>query len=473
MSDVVVVNLTDARNKPEPLSDAGLEALKGKVGAEVKARREREWRNVSKSGEPKNTLHNARAALLRLGVECRLDVFRSRLLIGYAGVQHEIQELVGEVSDDAIIALRRIASDEFKANFTSEVMYDAIRSIAIEHRYDPVCDMLDEAEANWDGQPRLDRMAADYLNAADTPLNRACVRKTMIAAVRRARHPGCKFDTITVLESPEGWNKSGVWRVLAGDEFFSDESVIGKQAREVQEQLSTVWIHENAELAGLKKAEVEAVKAYASRQEDIARPAYGRVVKRQPRHSIDVGTTNSDAYLQSQTGNRRFWPIKVLAPIDLEKLERDRLQLLGEAAAYESRGEEITLDPSLWGAAGVEQDARRIRDPWEDILDDMPTHAFVDQFGRAECFIARPGEPEPVGAIRILHTIGTKQYVATTTVLRLVLQVPHERLTAATTMRLSTVMRQIGWERSADKIAIEGQRVRGYWRPIPVQTDGG
>lgn len=430
------------------------------------------WREQFRNGLPKNTLHNARVALDALGVKCRQDIFQSRLFIGYDGnVSHELQQLVGEVSDDAIIALRRVCSDEFGANFSSELMMDAIRSIAMEHQYNPVCDLLDEAEANWDGEPRLDRMAVDYLNAADTLLNSAFIRKTMIAAVRRARRPGCKFDTITVLESPEGWNKSGYWRVIAGDAYYSDESIIGQRAREVQEQLATVWIHENAELAGMRKQEVEVVKAYASRQEDIARPAYGRVVKRQPRHSIDVGTTNSDTYLQSQTGNRRFWPIRILAPIDLDKLKRDRLQLLGEAAAYESRGEEITLDPSLWGAAGIEQDARRIRDPWEDTLDEMPTHATTNHLDRSEFHYVRHGEAEPIGAIRIIHRIGQREYVATGTVVKYVLQVPNERLTAATTMRLGTVMRQIGWERDANKITIDGKQVRGYWRPARETTE--
>ena len=50
--------------------------------------------------------------------------------------------------------------------------------------------------------------------------------------------------------------------MLAGDENFSDEKIIGKDSREVQEQLAAVWIHENADLAGMKKAEVETVKAY-------------------------------------------------------------------------------------------------------------------------------------------------------------------------------------------------------------------
>jgi predicted P-loop ATPase len=63
---------------------------------------------------------------------------------------------------------------------------------------------------------------------------------------------------------------------------------------------------------------------------DIARRAYGRFVTKQKRHSIEVGTTNADQYLQSQTGNRRFWPLRVMESIDIAKLKRDRTQLWGE-----------------------------------------------------------------------------------------------------------------------------------------------
>ena len=30
------------------------------------------------------------------------------------------------------------------------------------------------------------------------------------------------------------------------------------------------------------------------------------------------------------------------------------------------------LDEALWEAAGIEQEARRVADPWEDILRNMP-----------------------------------------------------------------------------------------------------
>jgi predicted P-loop ATPase len=233
-------------------------------------------------------MHNARLAITALGIECSYDTFHNKLLFGFKdnSMRHVLEQFFGEVSDNGIIALRQLLSDHFGLDFTDKHTRDAVVSLALEHCFDPVADMLVEAEAKWDGVPRLDGMAVNYFNCEDTKLNRAFIRKTMIAAVARVRKPGCKFDNIPVLEADEGWNKSTSWRVLAGDENFSDASIIGKNSREVQEHLAESWIHENADLAGMKKAEVEMVKAYASRQSDDARPAYGHFLKKQRRHSI-------------------------------------------------------------------------------------------------------------------------------------------------------------------------------------------
>jgi hypothetical protein len=413
------------------------------------------WRERLPSGLPRATMHNARLAIRALGIECRSDIFHHRTLVGYKGdaTQHELQSVVGEVTDDAILRLRQILSDQYGVDFGERHVRDAVMSLAVEHRFDPVCDLLAKAEAEWDRKERLDRMAVDYFNAKDTELNRAIMRKTMIALVRRARHPGCKFDTITVLESPEGWDKSGAWRAIAGEENFSDQSILGCGGREVQEQLADVWLHESADLAGLRKSEVEAVKAFASRQVDIARPAYGRTVVRQPRHSICVGTTNDDEYLQSQTGNRRFWPIKVGKRIDLEKLRADRLQLLGEAAYYESQGESITLDENLWEAARKEQEKRRVKDDWEDILARMPGQIITWREARDI-------------KIKIVHSDTEFEYVATNDILTYLLERPVGRRENYHSIRLSKVMRCIGWQRTPHgKVTIDGKQVRGYYRP--------
>jgi predicted P-loop ATPase len=422
---------------------------------------EPEWNETGKEGAPKPSFENARRAIEAIGVACSRDTFHNKTLFGYSDekYKHELQPVLGEVSDDGIVSLRTLLVARFGFDFTEKHVRDAVVSLALENCFDPVRDMIDAAQRDWDGTKRLARMAPDYFNSEDTPLNRAFARKMMIGLIKRAREPGCKFDTIVVLESDEGFNKSTAWRVLAGDENFSDERVLGKHSREVQEQLADIWVHENADLAGLKKADVDSVKAYASRQYDIARPAYGRFVTKQPRHSIEVGTTNATDYLQSQNGNRRFWPMKVLKPIDIAKLSRDMLQLIGEAATYQANGESVVLDKSLWKDAGDQQEARRMTDPWEDKLAHIPEYAKEKYFSEVE------GKMQE-RAILILHHEGETEMVVTSDLLEHVLGVPIGRQSPRDTMRLSPIMKRLGWGRNGNRLITVGdKRVAGYFRP--------
>jgi predicted P-loop ATPase len=90
-------------------------------------------------------------------------------------------------------------------------------------RFDPVLDYL--TSLKWDGTQRLNRWLTTYLGADDTPLNRAFGRKFLIAMVRRAREPGCKFDFLLVLEGLQGSGKSTFAKILAGGEDNFTESV--------------------------------------------------------------------------------------------------------------------------------------------------------------------------------------------------------------------------------------------------------
>jgi hypothetical protein len=91
---------------------------------------------------------------------------------------------------------------------------------------------------------------------------------------------------------------------LACASLLSDESILGKQSREVQEQLAPIWIHENAELAGMRKADVESVKAHASRQVDIARAACILAVIRHRRQLEPNGCSSNNPLTRSATRNR-------------------------------------------------------------------------------------------------------------------------------------------------------------------------
>ncbi len=413
-------------------------------------------------------MHNARLAITALGITCSRDTFHNKTLFGYRNetFKHELQSVLGEVSDDGIIALRQLMSDRFGFDMEDKATRDAVKSLALGNCFNPVCDLIDKAEAEWDGVERLDSMAVEYFNCEGTEINCAFVRKTMIGMVARARQPGIKFDTILVLESREGFNKSTAWKILAGEENFSDERILGKESREVQEQLSGIWIHENADLAGLKKTDIESVKAYASRQTDIARAAFAHFVVKQPRHSIEVGTTNSKEYLQSQTGNRRFWPLEVLASIDIKKLAEYRLQLIGEAARYQSAGESLVLDEALWPAAGVEQEQRRVKDPWEDFLEHIPASveitSYKDGFTRTSTFKILHREDQIGVETKKPYVV---ELVASSDILKYVLEMPVAHQTTAASMRLATVMKQLGWHRDGNgQVKVSGKWVKGFWR---------
>jgi predicted P-loop ATPase len=112
-----------------------------------------------------------------------------------------------------------------------------------------------------------------------------------------------------VLVGDQGTYKSTFFEKL-GQSWFSDSfnTVVGKESFE---QLHGVWIMEMAELSGMRKAEVEAVKHYVTKTEDRYRPAFGKVVETYKRQVVFFGTTNIHDFLRDPTGNRRFVPVDV------------------------------------------------------------------------------------------------------------------------------------------------------------------
>jgi Virulence-associated protein E len=385
------------------------------------------------SGLPRPTLANAIAAFKHLGLHLREDTFHDRRFM--VATRDDAKGLEGAVTDAALVRIRGRICEKFRFDPGKEHLIDAALTLADDDRFDPVCEMLAQAEKDWDRVPRLERMAADVLNCEDTPLANAMVRIWMTGAVARARKPGIKFDYIPVFESPEGWGKSTALRVLAGDENFTDAHILGLDAREIIERATFRWIIEIADLAGMRKAEVETVKAFCTQLEDVARGAWGRFTRVVPRHWVMAGTTNAEMYLQSQTGNRRFWPIKVLGPIDIGGLASLRMQLWGEAAHWQSRGAQLFLPPDLEAKAVEAQGARRYVHQWEEAL----AEAFAP--GSSSLAYVKDG------------------FITAQTVFSQILQIPAWRENPQNSVTLLNIMKNLGWiyERTAKE--------RRYRRP--------
>jgi len=221
------------------------------------------------------------------------------------------------LDDDALLAMWDEAHQTgFRVN--KEFLRERLQAMALENRYHPVREYF--AGLAWDGTWRLDTWLTRYLGAPDNEYTRAVGAKTLIAAVRRVRRPGKKFDQLLIFEGAQGTGKSSGLEILAiHKSWFTDCVSITNDSKVTIEQTEGKLIVEVPELSGMKRAETEQVKANLSRSHDRARGAYGRLVREVPRQFIMIGTTNTDEdgkawYLKDPTGNRRFWPVKTGKP---------------------------------------------------------------------------------------------------------------------------------------------------------------
>lgn len=284
----------------------------------------------------------------------------------------------------------------------------AFTKVTEDRHFHPILNWLDSLP-EWDGVKRLDTLFIDYLGAKDTPYVRAATRKPFVAAVARIYNPGIKFDTITVLVGPQGCGKSTIIARM-GKEYYSDSlTLFDMKDKSGAEKLQGYWILEIGELAGMKKADLELVKAFASRTDDKFRHAYGKNVERHPRTCVIFGTTNSESgFLRDITGNRRFWPINVTGECEKkpwDMTEDDVKMLWAEAKHLYEEGESLILDETEEAEALAEQtkamesDARLGEvEAALDIL--LPENWYKMKVEERRCFIHGDDELTPKGTVK-------------------------------------------------------------------------
>jgi predicted P-loop ATPase len=322
-------------------------------------------------------------------------------------------EVNGPLQDYAIHELWLRIDDVFGFRPRLDYFTTVVTNVCRRNSYHPVKDYF--GSLSWDGESRIDTWLIDYCNAADTPFNRAVGRIWLLAAVRRIMRPGEKFDTMLILEGPEGNNKSGVFRVLAVlDAWFSDSIRFTDDDKQIMEKASGKWIIEIADLHGMTRAGYDKIKAQLSRQSDRARLAYARLASEVLRQFVTGGTTNVYEYLASLTGNRRIWCVRTLDWIDLNPLRAVRDQLWAEAVVLEASEPDLFLPRELWEAARIVQAEREVEnafiDKLNELIGDEDGWVFAHQIWEAlDIPVVRVGDKEQQQLGHAMKALGFKR----------------------------------------------------------------
>jgi len=250
----------------------------------------------------------------------------------------------------------------------SQKVDDAFALELERQKYHPIREYLSGLE--WDGEKRVDTLLIEYFGADDSIYTREAIRKMLVAAVARIFNPGVKYDLVLTLVGKQGNFKSTFLKKL-GKGWTSDSfnTVSGKESFE---QLQGAWLIEIAELSGLRKAEVETIKHFITKQEDTFRPAYGRVPETYLRQCVFFGTTNNTTFLRDQTGNRRFIPVDVneLQVVkDVRKMQEAEVdQIWAEAMHMYRNGEKLYMSAKANDIAMVEQQLHASDDERKGII---------------------------------------------------------------------------------------------------------
>jgi len=271
------------------------------------------------------------------------------------------------LADSDLIDIRLILEANQFEPATSDLL-PAVMRHAKENAFHPVRDYL--RGLKWDGTERLNHWMVATLGAPNTPYTHAVGRKTLIAAVARAFKPGCKVDTVLVLEGPQGIRKSTAIATLFGEGMTAESVNLFDQHNKMVMSMMGAWCVELAEFIAIAKRDQNTVKGMLSMKSDRVVLPYAKMASDHPRQCIFFGTINpgESGYLTDATGNRRYWPVAV-TKADCEKIADRRDQIWAEAYRAWQAGDQwwLTDDEEVLAAMQVGQ--REKDDVWDEVLE--------------------------------------------------------------------------------------------------------
>ncbi|NIF80152.1 virulence protein E [Paraburkholderia sp. Cy-641] len=242
---------------------------------------------------------------------------------------------LGEWSDMDDIRCVLWLSQKYGISVRQDIVMNAVLLVADAVHFHDVREYLENLV--WDHERRVETWPTRYMKVADSEYVRLAGMKWLIAAVARVMRPGCKADNVLILEGKQGWYKSTALEVIAGKHWYTNSPIrIGD--KDTYAVMAGKWIIELAELDSLNKSDSSAAKSFFATETDRFRNFYGKRATDVHRQGVFAGSVNFDTYLKDESGNRRYWPLRVGGPIHIDDLRRDRDQLWAEAVHLYRQG---------------------------------------------------------------------------------------------------------------------------------------
>lgn len=266
------------------------------------------------------------------------DRFSSQLFIDMGGDRYCIKDVEQQKY------LRDMLCKYF--NFTevsTKRLYETLDG-AQSRYFDSASDWIKEVE--WDGIDRLSTLSENMfvLNKrynSNEQVN--CYFKYYFssAAGRLLNETTVTADKVIVLCGKQGTGKSAFLKVLNPISGFYSTMLMKLVNKDVLQALSSTTLIELAEIGGANTEDIDSAwKNLISAEYDYYRPYYMPNHQRFNRRALILATSNNKRFLTDPSGNRRWLPITVDEPINIEYLMDNKRQLFAQ-------GLQLYLDKSF------------------------------------------------------------------------------------------------------------------------------
>lgn len=337
VEDTMKSVIKNTESKPEKI----ISIEEGKKNAPIK------WATVNEYGNPlKEDWRNIDALCQSLGISIRFNLFTREVEVKMPNQRTNLQP-------DTYTTLIRgeCARKGFKV--PSKDVRAGICTIADLNPYNPIKEYLESVSKKWDGQDHvqdvIDRIEFDRTKNQNIKLCKTLIRKWLVQCVALAYNEGNTMGQgMLIFTGPENIGKSSFITSLLPNQDWGQINLRLSEWENKDDLImfSGNWLIELGEVGDTiaKRRNTNRLKNLITSKVDEYRPPYHADKVKYPRLTSMYGTNNNCDFLDSLTGNRRYWVVAVTW-LDFENNPIDKDQLWATVVNEWASGYSFRLTP--------------------------------------------------------------------------------------------------------------------------------
>ena len=297
---------------------------------------------------------------LRSLIDVRYDTFAQNLEYKYR-YQSDYKAL-----DNSTLTELEVELNKLGFSTKGPLVFNEMVLMGKENSYDSAHDWVNTHK--WDGVDRVSTFFSDYFHLPQTSYLKAVSQYFWTALAGRAHERNVKADAMIVLYGQEGTYKTTFSAAITGridwhsNTVFNDPDILRDVRGRLTNELEELFVDRRT---------INPLKRLTSSPSQKHRELYQKFKEDVFFRNVFIATTNEEEFLTPEGEHRRFYPIPINQPIDIEGFKQVRSLLWGQGLAmFKNNGNKV-LYKEVEELSKAERNKHRLRTEEDNHIDDF------------------------------------------------------------------------------------------------------